>query len=184
MSNAGKILIGVCCALALNTYSLAQPSLGCANFNEAVPATTAHLVDNANGTVSDFKTGLIWKKCSEGQTYNSGDNSCSGSATGFNWQQALQRAQDVNEGISGENLSESDWRVPNIKELASIVEQECWNPSINVSVFPSTPSSGYWSSSPVAYDSNSAWYVGFDFGYGNTDVKHDLYYVRLVRSGQ
>ena len=184
MSNAGKILIGVCCALALNTYSLAQPSLGCANFNEAVPATTAHLVDNANGTVSDFKTGLIWKKCSEGQTYNSGDNSCSGSATGFNWQQALQRAQDVNEGIAGENQTESDWRVPNIKELASIVEQECWNPSINVSVFPSTPSSWYWSSSPLAGYSLSALDVYFSYGTDHWDNKNFSNYVRLVRSGQ
>lgn len=61
MSNTGKILMGLGLLLGLQSTLLAQSSLGCNNFNEAVPSTTAHLVDNANGTVNDPKTGLVWK---------------------------------------------------------------------------------------------------------------------------
>ena len=174
---------GLLC-LVIPIAVVAQADLQCNNENAAILATTAHLQDNGDGTVSDAKTGLVWKKCSEGQSWNAASNSCDSSAVTYNWQGALQQAQDVNAGLAGENLGKTDWRVPNIKELASIVEQKCWSPAINVFVFPSTPSSSYWSSSPVAFGSNFAWYVYFGYGNDNASYKNDNGYVRLVRSGQ
>jgi hypothetical protein len=117
----------------------------------------------------------MWKKCSEGQ---SGSDCRSGSATGYTWQQALQQAQTVNQsGFAGYK----DWRVPNVNELNSIVEEQCYEPAVNLSIFPNTPSSWYWSSSSLASYSSSAWSV--HFGYGNTgsDLKYYGLYVRLVR---
>lgn len=152
--------------------------------NDATLSTTLHLQDNANGTVNAPKTELIWKKCSEGQSWDAGSNSCVGSVIRYTWAQALQRAKDVNNGTEGENLGKSDWRVPNSKELSSIVELKCWDPSISISVFPSTPSWWYWSSSPYASYSNNVWFVNFNDGGDGSGSKSFILYVRLVRSEQ
>ena len=152
-----------------------------------IPATTSHLVDNFNGTISDPKTGLIWKKCSEGQSYISSTNSCNNAAaTRYTWAEALQQAQGVNTGLGGEALGQNDWRVPNIKELVSIVERSCSEPAINKHVFFVTLSSeGYWSSSLYAIITiNQVWVVGFRQGATNTVYKNYSKHVRLVRSAQ
>jgi hypothetical protein len=144
----------------------------------SIPATTPtnRFTVNNNGTVSDSKTGLMWKKCSEGQ---SGADCSGGSAATYTWQLALQQAQTVNNG--GGFAGYSDWRVPNVKELLSIVEEQCVSPAINLTVFPNTPSNLYWSSSPNANDSYSAWGVGFYSGYSYYSLKSNYSYVRLVR---
>ncbi|MCI5209748.1 MAG: DUF1566 domain-containing protein [Candidatus Electrothrix sp. ATG2] len=131
-------------------------------------------VDNVNGVVTDKKTGLIWKKCLSGQT----GSDCSGGAVGsYNWTTALGLASD-------------GWRLPNIKELQSIVEEQCFQPAINETIFPSTPAvSNVWSNSPDSSDITKAWYVTFHGtggnGYGNTLVEPQInssnMHVRLVR---
>ena len=61
---------------------------------------------NLNGTVTDTRTGLTWKKCSEGQT---GAN-CDGEATIYSWEHAIQQANNVNS--KGGFAGFKDWRVP------------------------------------------------------------------------
>jgi len=61
--------------------------------------------DNHDGTVTDAATGLMWDK--------------NGSAAGMNWQNALAYAQTMN---AQNYLGHSDWRLPNAKELHSIVD--------------------------------------------------------------
>jgi hypothetical protein len=78
----------------------------------------------------------------------------------------------------------SDWRVPNIKELSSLVEQQCADPAINLRRFPNTGNAGVWSSSAVAGSYNGAWYVYFDYGGTNWYFKNYNFQLRLVRSGQ
>ena len=126
---------------------------------------------NSNTEVKDKKTGLIWQRCSLGQTWNG--SSCTGTAATYNWTNALQTAANIGNG----------WRLPNVKELDSLVEEACYNPSINETYFPNTISSYYWSSSPVANGSDSAWIVYFHLGY-DYYYKSNSYYVRLVRSSQ
>ncbi|MCI5218762.1 MAG: DUF1566 domain-containing protein [Candidatus Electrothrix sp. LOE2] len=147
-----------------------------------MPASTpdSQLTDNNDGTVTDTKTGLMWKQCSEGQTFSIG--SCNGSASTFTWQAALQQPGTVND--AGGFAGHTDWRLPNIKELRSIVEEQCSSPAINATRFPNTPSSYVWSGSPYAGNSVYAWYVSFDYGYSNYDFRVDNYAVRLVRGGQ
>lgn len=148
---------------------------------ESIPASTpnSQLQDNSDGTITDRKTGLIWKQCVEGL---SGNTCASGSAEIFSWQQALQRAQTVNSG--GGFAGASDWRVPTIKELRSLVEQQCADPAINLTRFPKTGSDIVWSSSAVAGDASLAWYVLFSYGYTDWYYKGSNYQLRLVRSGQ
>jgi len=77
----------------------------------------------------------------------------------------------------------SDWRLPNFKELQSIIERQCLDPAINLAVFPNTPSWKFWSASPSS--GGGAWNVAFNYGFaGNYDRTSHYVFVRLVRSGQ
>jgi hypothetical protein len=136
---------------------------------------------NSDGTVLDIQTGLIWKRCAEGQVWE--NLSCGGPASYFTWTDALATAESTT--FSGK----SDWRLPNKKELQSLVEHNCYSPAINLSIFPYELSpyavnDFFWSSSPVAGTSGIPWLVDFYYGYGGVDSKGNGAAVRLVRAGQ
>lgn len=143
--------------------------------------------DNHDGTVTDTNTGLVWAKCSLGQSWventpgDSSDDQCSGTLTPLTWKGAQEAAQSAN---SSNYLGLSDWRVPNSKELGSLVEVACINPAINTSLFPSTPPGLYWTSSPYTRVDYEAWVVTFyDGTSGGSSKKYDRF-VRVVRGGQ
>ncbi len=136
-----------------------------------------------NGMVQHTPTGLIWKRCAEGQSWDG--TTCAGTAAEYTWQQAFERVDAVNAVAAGtENLGQTDWRVPNINELQSLVEEGCTNPTINLTEFPKTPESGFWSASPVAGYSDYAWYVHFNGGLDGWGRRSVVGHVRLVRAGQ
>lgn len=120
--------------------------------------------------VYDLQTGLSWQRCSVGQSWDG--SGCSGSPITYIWSDALSLATD-------------GWRLPNIKELMSIVELACAFPAINLTVFPDTPRKGYWSSSPYASHSSFAWNVHLNMG-GNypANKSGSSMYVRLVRDAE
>lgn len=132
--------------------------------------------------VQHTPTGLIWKRCAEGQTWDG--TTCTGTATTYTWQDAFARVDAVNAGTAGENLGQTDWRIPNINELKSIVEQGCYNPAINPTPFPNTPASYFWSASPSTSYSDYAWDVYFLNGDDYWDGRSGAFHVRLVRAGQ
>ncbi len=148
-----------------------------ATCNDAIDKSTpdSRFTVNGDETATDKQTGLTWMRCSIGQTWQAG--SCIGNVSGHTWQQALTLAKAHD--FAGKN----DWRLPNIKELSSIVEVSCINPAINSVIFPNTASL-YWSSSPLANDDSGAWSVLFDDGYGGGYSKDGGKHVRLVRGGQ
>lgn len=166
-------LIGLCLALGAAGPAAAQTC----NY-ASIPATApaSRFTDNGDGTVTDKTTGLQWQRCSQGQAWSSG--TCAGTATAHTWQAALQLAE------AASYAGKSDWRLPNTKELASIVEQACYDPAIDLAVFPGTPSSYFWSSSPSANYADFAWSVTFAYGYDGNNYKSDVSQVRLVRGGQ
>ncbi|MGK5093528.1 DUF1566 domain-containing protein, partial [Deltaproteobacteria bacterium TL4] len=78
-----------------------------------------------------------------------------------------------------------DWKLPNIKELQSIVDYSRSNPSIRLLYFPNTKSSSYYLSTVGAYNSDSAGIVVFDKGtVGSGLSRGGVRYVRCVRHGQ
>lgn len=140
--------------------------------HDAVAPTTpdSRFQDNRNGTITDLATGLLWKQCVEGLN---GTNCTTGRAQTLTWQQALERAEEA-------DVTGSDWRLPNKKELASLVERSCYSPSINARHFPNTPSGWFWSSTPHIGLPNDAWYISFSSGSGYSGHKDFNSYVRLV----
>ena len=76
----------------------------------------------------------------------------------------------------------SDWRLPTIKELQSIVDRKR-TPAIKTG-FSNTASSWYWSASPYVYNGSYAWVVSFYNGYTYDSTKTVTYYVRCVRGRQ
>jgi len=78
----------------------------------------------------------------------------------------------------------SDWRMPDRKELRSIVNYDLTNPAINTVYFPNTISSYYWSSTTHAFSFGNAWRMNFSHGYDICYYKSFRYYVRAVRGGQ
>ena len=78
----------------------------------------------------------------------------------------------------------SNWRMPDIKELASIADLGRSGPAINTNFFPNTLSSSYWSFPTLANDTGYAWCVYFHSGCLSNNNKSDEYYVRAVRSEQ
>jgi Protein of unknown function (DUF1566) len=172
----------VCFLLVLLPLSGNAQTCWIKTINATTP--TARFTSFNNGTVLDKYTGLIWKKCSEGQQWNAASHTCHFFATAYNWQEALQQAQTVNSstGFAGYK----DWRVPNIKELNTLLEEQCEDPAINLTVFPTTPGKVFWSSSPHAGSDTNAWAVDFYYGYPSGQNPKDSYYtqVRLVRGRQ
>lgn len=143
------------------------------NITYTAPNSRYQLINN-NNEVKDLKTNLIWQRCSLGQTLVG--NACVGVANKYSWYSAIQLKENIHEG----------WYLPNIKELQSLVEAACYEPSINQMIFPNIMSSNYWSSSPVAGNPNKVWVVDFRLGavVSYTGYKYDNLYVRLVRSSQ
>jgi len=76
----------------------------------------------------------------------------------------------------------SDWRLPTREELRSLVDYGIHfpGPTINHDIFPNTRSEFYWSANSDAEDQDSAWGIGFSFGYDYSYLKVHAAYVRAV----
>ena len=138
----------------------------------------AALTDHGDGTVSDNVNGLMWDQCAWGQSWANGPI-CNGMASKHPLAQALAIAITANrQNWRGYN----DWRLPNIKELQSLVKIGS-PPTIDAAVFPDTPSNVFWSSTayPPTPTNNSC--VNFESGYITTEYKIGSGHVRLVRGG-
>lgn len=165
--------------------------------NDYVTTPWACVQDNVTGLVWEVKTtdgGLhdlndsyFWYNTTS--TTNGGMNgyddsgaTCEGyisgnSATYCNTQAYVSRVNAA--GWCGKN----DWRMPTRTELLGLVSFDRTSPAIDTKYFPHTRLNGVvWSSSPFAFYSNYAWYVGFSGG-GSGNVNRDYadIGIRLVR---
>lgn len=79
----------------------------------------------------------------------------------------------------------TDWRMPTLRELITLVYADGASPSIDPTYFPNTPATEFWSSSTcVGCGTTDAWHVTFNDGSANGFFKGSIYNVRLVRGGQ
>ena len=126
--------------------------------------TQTFTTDNGNGTVTDNVTGLVWQRTDDGASRV--------------WPDAINYCETLSLG------GKTDWRLPNVKELKSIVDYTKYSPAIDTAAFPDTQLSFYWSSASNTINSSYAWSVDFSDGnVGNGSKSYD-YYVRCVRGGQ
>lgn len=112
----------------------------------------------ANGEATDNKTGLVWR-----QALNPG-------AFAF---------ADINPICT--SLQNGPWRVPTVKELATIVDESTTFPCVDEEVFPDTPTKDMWSSTPDARDPANAWVVDFATGTVGRVKKTTTLQVRCVK---
>ncbi|PIE66581.1 MAG: hypothetical protein CSA26_00225 [Desulfobacterales bacterium] len=134
--------------------------------------SAASYTDNGDGTVTDMATGLMWVQASA-------DTDDDGSPDRTSWQEALAWCQNL------ELAGYTDWRLPNINELSSIVDYAKSAPVINTTFFPDTRSADYWSATTYAGYTSHVWRVDFN-GYGGYSAYDKVYsyYVRCVRGQQ
>lgn len=99
-------------------------------------------VENGDSTLFDNSTGLTWDRCVLGQTWSTALSACTGTPESLTWSGALLRANlAMFNGRAG-------WRVPNVKELESIVDRRCSSPALNPEFFRGNRETTTWSSTP------------------------------------
>jgi hypothetical protein len=153
-------------------------------------------IDNGNGTITDAVTGLMWEKLCDEDPPGATCVSDHDVDTTYTWTNAFTKVANLNAAnFAGYN----DWRLPNRRELESLVNAENVNPSIG-SAFNTSCSAPcaltacsctqftnllarYWSSTSTASGGGSAWFVGFNDGDVGGDGTGTAYYVRAVRAG-
>ena len=142
------------------------------NLEKGVIWPNPRFTDNSDGTVTDNLTGLIWLK----------DANCFLART---WNNALSDCNGLADGSCGltDSSSAGDWRLPNYKELFSLIDANNYSPALpSGNPFSNVmPNSGYHTSTTVLTQTNYAWLLYMDFGDVTFDNKIKVSYVWPVR---
>ncbi len=109
-------------------------------------------VDNGDGTVIDLASGLMWQRADDGATYD--------------WEEALAYAEGL--VLAGHD----DWRLPDAKELQSLVDYSRNHPALDPIFLLSDDDAWCWTSTTHGDAYNNAVYIWFGRGtdYRGTDV--------------
>lgn len=110
-----------------------------------------YLIDNADGTVTDVQTGLMWQQLPV--FYE-------------DWEEALIYCENL--ALAGYD----DWRLPSVHELLSLYSSD--DGGIDDFYFPDFSSSPYWSSTTFASDTTQAWHIYFDDNGDGVKLTYDL----------
>ena len=125
-----------------------------------------------DGTVRDNLTGLIWLR----------NANCFSQRT---WDEALSDANGLEDGACGltDGSSWGDWRLPNIKELQSLIDFGNYAPALPTGhPFVNVLTLNYWSSTTSDNNPDYAWYLYMN-GVVALEIKHYEYFVWPVRGG-
>ena len=121
-------------------------------------------VDNGDGTVTDSLTDLIWQKAPHTDT--------------LTWENALTYADTLT------MASDTDWRLPNIKELESISLESRIQSSLDTIFHIRYPQGHYWSSSSLPNQTTKGWYLDTRYGITTYEYKTSRLSVLCVRSSK
>src|SRR5262249_27463038 len=145
--------------------------------------------DNGDGTVTDLNTGLMWEKQSDDGSIHDRDQL-------FTWATAPTHITALNS--AGGFAGHTDWRMPNARELLSLVDYGVANPAVDPVAFYTNCFGGctvsqcsctaffqYWSSTTVTNLPGSAFAVNFTDGTVGVFTKNASFTaaVRGVRGG-
>jgi hypothetical protein len=154
--------------------------------------------DNSDGTVTDNLTGLMWLKDANCivTSYPGFDNDSFPGDGQVTWQHALDFVTGINDGSyfqCGGNVPYTDWRLPNIKELLSLIHYGFIDLALPCTAGPCQWQEGdpfinvqlayYWSSTTRAIDKETAWFLAFYNGFTASTFKGSKLYVWPVRIG-
>lgn len=125
----------------------------------------AAIIDHGNGTVTDPRTGLQWEQCPDGTYYI--------------WVDAMTL------GVAAVNAvalgGHTDWRMPTIQELTTLVDTA--RPAPRIDPLLSTAPRLYWSATIDTTIPTDAWAVDFADGLATNDNDQHAYcLVRMVRN--
>ena len=143
--------------------------------------------DRGDNTITDNLTGLVWAENANllGTTHKNDDADGMPGDGLVTWEHALAFIRNLNRD---HYLGHSDWRLPNINELESLVDAERSDPALPVNSpfvnVRSVPAAYYWSSTSWAANPAYAWLIEFYDGYVGPDFKGSNRYVWPVREGQ
>ena len=138
------------------------------------PKTPPRFVDNGDGTITDKASGLMWVK-EPGAI--GGLFGTPGSPSQMAWELAIIQCNNLN------YAGHIDWRLPNIKELFSIIDFGATNPTIDENFFPSTQVLKYWTSTSEHAFTDAKWTINFNDAVTASLFYTDTYYLRPVRLG-
>lgn len=150
-----------------------------------VPWPNPRFKDNDDGTVTDNLTGLMWTRDANLMASRDPGLDVDGTAGdgAITWQKALDYIKKLN---TEAYLGYTDWRLPNINELKSMINVE--EPNIpnwlNTSGFSNVQSNKYWSSTSYTWDSTTSIPLVNMWGFVNYGLKFGNSYAWPVRTGQ
>ena len=166
---------------------------GDGDLEKGVAWPSPRFTDNLDGTVTDNLTGLIWLKDANCIMTQYPGYDANGKVT---WQQALQFVAGINDGVTYPNCGagHADWRLPNVREMQSLVHYGVFNPAVPNTAgtakwsagdpFDNVQSNAYWSSTTYADGTTYAWYVSLSVGRLYNGNKSYSNFVWPVRGGQ
>ena len=124
-------------------------------------------LNNGNGTITDTITGLMWQQVDGGE---------------MTFDKATTYANDLVLG------GFSDWRMPTVLELHSILHLDKNNPALNTTYFTSPSAQYWWSIQKQVNDATKAWVTNAGGGLGNHPISETVsaggtkkFHVRAVR---
>ncbi|MFN2426808.1 MAG: DUF1566 domain-containing protein [Candidatus Binatia bacterium] len=141
--------------------------------------------DNADGTITDRRTGLEWEVLTDDSSIHDWNNI-------YTWSDAFTKVNDLNTAAFAGHF---DWRLPNARELQTLPDFDRASPAIDpvfhAACVPGcsapacscTTNGTYWTSTSSRPSTSTAWYVSFGLGVTLASNKASTAAVRAVRGG-
>ena len=179
-------------AVGFDFTKLAADGTALANQTVAWSDSGSEAANSQWACVRDNNTGLVWEVKTDNSTPDIHDKD-----TTYRWGGATALGHDSDASGKGDYHSDWDslvtnsnsgnglcgatnWRVPTIAELATIVHRGRSAPTIDTDLFANNPSSFIWSASPRASQNTHAWGVNFGQGVVTSIPRGSNAGVRLV----